>query len=80
MPNHRDRARRFQFDGELLTVFEIQARVPALSIETVRRRLRLGQDSTEKMLAWVPPKAKPTRAQNFVVNPMRRLRAHREAA
>lgn len=80
MPNHRARARRFTFDGELLDVFQIHARVPALSLDTVRRRLRLGQDTTEKMLAWVPPKAKPTREQIPVVNPMRRLRCSREAA
>jgi len=65
-------ATRYPFDGEMLTVAEIHKRIPGLSVETLRRRVRMGQSSTAQVLTWYPPKHKPTRAQNFVINERRR--------
>jgi hypothetical protein len=61
--------RRHPFDGEMLTVFEIHARIPALSIETIRRRIKLGQTTSREMLNWTPPKQRPTKRQQFTILP-----------
>lgn len=42
----------FPFEGEMLRFHEIRKRVSALSETSVRRRLRLGLDTRQKMLAW----------------------------
>jgi hypothetical protein len=47
-------ARRFEFEGEQLTLREIRARVPALSESNVRTLLRKGMRTRAAMLAYDP--------------------------
>jgi hypothetical protein len=49
---------RHPFDGEQLTTTEIQQRIPALSIDSVRRGLKAGRNTTQAMLAFDPAKAR----------------------
>lgn len=58
-------AKRYDFEGERLTSGEINARVPALSITTIRKHLAAGRNTTSAMLTWD--------------NPARRLAACRKA-
>ena len=44
--------KRYPFEGEQLRFGEILARVPCLSESSVRRRLAVGLDTRQKMLAW----------------------------
>lgn len=46
------RAQIFSFDGELLTVKQIHARVPALSLQTVRNHLKCGRMTSVAMLTF----------------------------
>lgn len=46
------RAQIFCFDGEDLTVKQIHARVPALSLQTVRNHLKCGRLTTAAMLTF----------------------------
>lgn len=47
-----------QFDGELLTVNEIQRRVPRLAVYEIRRHLAAGRNTKTQMLAYDPTKMK----------------------
>lgn len=46
------KGQRYLFDGELLTVREIHARVPALSVQTVRNHLKCGRATSVAMLSF----------------------------
>lgn len=46
------KAEIFNFDGEDLTVKQIHARVPALSLQTVRNHLRCGRLTSIAMLTF----------------------------
>lgn len=50
-------AKRFDCDGEQLTVAEIRQRVPALSDSTVRAHLAAGRNTTAAILAFDPKRA-----------------------
>ena len=61
------RGTRFEFDGQLLTVSEIRARVPAFCDSTIRDHLRAGRNTTSAMLCHVKRQPKPKQANQFVI-------------
>lgn len=50
-------AKRFDFEGELLTVAAIRQRVPAISDSTIRAHLVAGRNTTAAMLTFNPRSA-----------------------
>lgn len=57
-------SKRYLFEGELLTVGEVRARVPALSRATVVRYLKAGVTKRTDMLHGYRPKRKGTPGWN----------------
>lgn len=57
-PTAPARGALYDFEGQLLTVAQIQRLVPALSASTVRLHLRAGRTSREAMLAFDPSSAR----------------------
>ena len=45
---------RFMFEGELLTVSEVQRRVPRLSNAAIRKHLQAGRNTAQAMLTHQP--------------------------
>jgi len=62
---------KFSFEGELLTVSEVQQRVPALSKNCIRNYLRRGMNTKQEMLTYrcdfsaIGRKGKERAAKNF---------------
>lgn len=46
------RGKRYDFEGEQLTVAEIKTRVSCLSAETIRRHLDAGRNTAQAMLSF----------------------------
>lgn len=61
------RARKHEFDGELLTVDEIMPRVPILSEKCIREHLQAGRNTTIAMLSYRRPPPKPAATQQFCI-------------
>ena len=57
----------YTFNGEQMTVAQIQALVPCLRPDTILTHLKNGRNTTQAMLCYVPKKPKPGARSQFVI-------------
>lgn len=55
------------FDGQELTTAQIRAIVPCFRPDAILKHLKAGRNTKDAMLNYVPPKAKPGAASQFVI-------------
>lgn len=60
-------AKKWEFEGEMLTVKEIHERVPILGEGAIREHLQAGRNTRTAILSYVPRRAKPSRRSQFSI-------------
>ena len=56
-----------EFDGEMLTVRQIQARVPRLCLNEIRKHLAAGRNTKTAMLSYDPARVLVTNARKVAI-------------
>lgn len=56
-----------EFNGQPMTTAQIRELVPCLRSATILNHLKHGRNTTDAMLCYVPPKAKPKPGSQFVI-------------
>lgn len=72
-------AKRYEFEGELLTVSEIAERVPVLSRRAIRKHVQAGRNTRMAMLAFNPAVKRSAGGRRAARNRASRFSLRRQA-